>query len=187
MHSEDDAASAVVSRSRLEFLFDGIFAIAITLLVLDLRIPAIADRHSSAELARELARELPTFGSYLLSFLVLGMFWYRHNHSYRYIRRVTEAMLVLHMLQMACAAFFPFCASLIGRYPVNPLSIVVYAGCVFVYLWAGLLNWIAAHRGQALAEELTEQDYRRMRRRQLRGCLVVSGVFAISLVQLAIH
>lgn len=68
---------------------------------------------------------------------------------------------------------------------MNPLSIVVYAGCVFVYLWAGLFNWTAAHKGSALADDLPEQDYRRMRRRQLRGCFAVTAIFAITLVQLA--
>lgn len=184
MHPHDEAHSAVVSRSRLEFLFDGIFAIAITLLVLDLKVPDIADRHSGQELAAQLARDLPTFGSYLLSFLVLGMFWYRHNHSFRFVRRITEPMLALHMVQMACAAFFPFCASLIGRYPTNPLSLVVYAGCIFLYVWAGLLNWIAARKAGAL--EIADAEYRRMRKRQLRGCLVVTGVLILSTAQFVV-
>jgi uncharacterized membrane protein len=187
MQSHDEAGSPVVSRSRLEFLFDGIFAIAMTLLVLDLHVPQIADRHATRELAGELVRELPIFGSYLLSFFVLGMFWYRHNHQFRFVRRITRPMLALHLVQMACAAFFPFCASLIGRYPTNALSLVFYAGCTWLYIVAGLLNWMAAHSGGALAHELPETEYLRMRKRQLRGCIAVTGVLALSFAQLAIR
>lgn len=63
MYVDEEAASSVVSRSRLEFPVDGIFAIA--LLVLDLHVPRIGDQHSSTELIAELFRGLPTFGSYL--------------------------------------------------------------------------------------------------------------------------
>jgi uncharacterized membrane protein len=184
MHSHDDAHASVVSRSRLEFLFDGIFAIAMTLLVLDLHVPQLVDRHSTTELLAELRHDLPTFGSYVLSFLVLGLFWYRHNHSYRFITKVTEPMLALHLLQMMCAAFFPFCASLIGRYPVNPLAPVVYAGCIFLYIWAGLLNWVFAHRAQAITADLPLEEYRRMRKRQLRGCLIVTFVLILAATQM---
>jgi uncharacterized membrane protein len=71
VYVDEEAASSVVSRSRLEFLVDGIFGIAITLLVLDLHVPRIADRHSSTERFAEIVRDFPTLGSYLQ--------WCRHD------------------------------------------------------------------------------------------------------------
>jgi uncharacterized membrane protein len=178
MEPEHKNSSSVISKGRLEFLFDGIFAIAMTILVLELKVPELVDRRSLVELARALAHHAPTFVSYLLSFAMLGMFWYRHNHQYHHFHKITEGMLVLHFVQLAAAAFFPFCAALLGRYHSNLLSIVIYLGCVLVYMWAMFANWIVAKRCDALGAEFTAEDYLRIRTKGLRGCLIISILFA---------
>ena len=187
MEPEHIHSPSVISKGRLEFLFDGIFAIAMTILVLELKIPELVDRRSMGELARELAHHAPTFGSYLLSFAMLGMFWYRHNHQYHHFLRITEGMLALHFVQLAAAAFFPFCAALFGRYPRNGLSVVVYVGCILVYLWAMAANWIVAKRGGALSAEVTAADYLRTRTKALLGCLVISIVFTAVVIEALVH
>jgi uncharacterized membrane protein len=125
-----DVQRMLVSKDRLEFVVDGIFAIAMTLLVLDLKVPELADRHSTSELAHGLLHLASGFVSYLLSFFMLGMFWTTHNVWYRHLERITRGVLALQLFQMAVAAFFPFCAALFGRYPTNALAVVVYLGCV---------------------------------------------------------
>jgi uncharacterized membrane protein len=177
----------VINRGRLEFLVDGVFAIALTILVLELKVPELADRRSIAELGQALAHEAPTFISYLASFMLLGIFWYRHNHQYEHFRVITRGMLVLHFVQLAAAAFLPFCAALLGRYPVNGLSIVVYLGCVLVYAWASAGTWILAQRSGAMTASLTEAAYAESRRRWLRGCLVLSALFTLYVIRLLVN
>ena len=184
--SEQEATGTTafeISRSRLEFLFDGIFAIAMTILVLELKVPELADRRSVAELARALAHDAPTFFSYVLSFWVLGLLWYRHNQHYRHVRHVTPGMLALHLIQLAMAASFPFCAALLGRYLINNLSVAVYAGNLMTFQWAALAEWLVAERAGAISPELDPADYRRYRRRNLRGCLAASALFVVYLVR----
>ena len=176
VHSPAHALPAI-SRTRLECLFDGIFAIAMTLLVLDLKVPDLKDPHSSAELARELSKYTATYGSYALSFIVLGGMWYRHNHHCHHFKIITRFMLYCHLVQLAMAALFPFCAALVGRYPSNSMANSVYVGCIFFYLWASLVNWLAAGHAGALTPETTPLDFRRGRNRLLRSCLVVSVIF----------
>jgi uncharacterized membrane protein len=178
-----DTDRAAVSRARLEFLFDGIFAIAMTILVLELRVPELADRHSVAELARALAHHGATFFSYLLSFAMLGILWHSHNRQYRHVQHVTTGMFALHLVQLAMAAFFPFCAALLGRYPTNLGAQVAYVGCVTVYQWGSLLGWLAARRAGALAPHLTEADYRRYRKGNLVGCAICTAVFLSDLLR----
>ena len=177
----------VINRSRLEFLVDGVFAIALTILVLELKVPELADRRSVAELGQALAHEAPTFLSYLASFMLLGIFWYRHNHQYEHFRVITRGMLVLHFVQLAAAAFLPFCAALLGRYPINGLSMVVYLACILVYSWASGATWILARRSGAMKAELTEAAYLRSRGRWLRGCLVITSLFALYLIRLLVN
>ena len=173
----------VISKSRLEFLFDGVFAIAMTILVLELKVPELADQRSIGELARALVHEASTFVSYLISLVVLGVFWYRHNQQYHNYHVISRGMLVLHFVQLAAAAFFPFCAAIFGRYPTNALSQVVYLGCILVYAWASFANWVVAKRSGSIAAELTEAAYRRSRTRLLRWCLLVSALFAVYLIR----
>lgn len=155
----------VISKSRLEFLFDGVFAIAMTLLVLELKVPELSNRHSTAELWQALAHNGPTFVSYLLSFIVLGIFWYRHNQQYHHFHFITRSMLLLHFVQLAAAGFFPFCAALLGRYPTNALTLTVYLGCTLVYAAASLANWVIARRHGSLGPEMAESEFRRSRNR----------------------
>jgi len=163
-----------VSKARLEFLFDGVFAIAMTILVLELRVPELQDRHSVRELVHGLLHHAATFVSYLLSFFMLGVFWASHNAWYRQIQRITKGILAVQLLQLAVAASFPFCAALIGRYPTNQASLAIYTGCVAAYLWAGILLWAVARRAGVLA---LPPDYRRLLKRQLIGSIWITGIF----------
>src|SRR5258708_28260824 len=95
-----DSAHFIISRTRLEFLCDGVFAIAMTLLVLELKVPEIADRRSTTELWQALMVHASTFGAYVLSFFVLGIFWYHHNRHYRHLRHITVGILGLHLIQL---------------------------------------------------------------------------------------
>jgi uncharacterized membrane protein len=180
------APESTVSRARLEFLFDGIFAIAMTILVLDLKVPeSLLDRRSGVELGETLMRHAATFGSYMLSFAMLGIMWYRHNRLYRYYARITGGILFLQLSQLAFAAFFPFCASLLGRFPLNPVATIVYVGCLMIYQWGAFVQWGLAHRQGAMSSELTEEAYTKTNRRNLRGAVAVTIIFAISAMSVA--
>jgi uncharacterized membrane protein len=178
---------AAISKSRLEFLFDGVFAIAMTLLVLELRIPELTARHSTHELAHALTEQTSTFFSYVLSFIVLGLLWYRHNHQYPQFRRITGGMVILHFVQLATAAFFPFCAALFGRYPFNPLSGVIYVACILTYGWASLGNWIVAERSGSLEAEITPAEFKRTRNRLFVRCLALTGMLGFYLVKVLVQ
>jgi uncharacterized membrane protein len=184
MKKEHSNSLSVINKNRLEFLFDGIFAIAMTILVLELKVPELADKFSIAELAYDLVHHGYTFVSYLLSFMMLGIFWYRHNLQYRHFQLITRSMFVFHLIQLAAAASFPFCAALFGRYPTNGLSLVVYTGCIMVYTWAMSVNWVVAKRSKAFNSEFTGADYLLARNRMFRGCLIISILFLYTLIRI---
>jgi uncharacterized membrane protein len=188
MHNETDergAALETISKSRLEFLFDGVFAIAMTLLVLELHVPELSDHHSSTQLATGLAHNAATFGSYLLSYVVLGMFWYRHNHQYRQFRRISPGMLVLHFVQLAVAAFFPFSAALFGRYPFNALACLVYLACILLYSLASLGTWIVAKRSGSMHDDVLPDVYVATRNGLMRRTAPIVALFLFYLSRVA--
>jgi uncharacterized membrane protein len=186
MKKEHNNALSTLNKSRLEFLFDGIFAIAMTILVLELKVPELVDQRSMSELAHALAHHAYTFASYLLTFVMLGIFWYRHNLHYRQFQIITKNMFMFHLIQLAAAAFFPFCAALIGRYPTNGFSLVVYIGCVMAYLWAMFANWVVAKKCKAFTAEQSGEEYLLARNRMFRGCLCISILFLYLFIKILV-
>jgi uncharacterized membrane protein len=183
---EPHAQPAAISRSRLEMLFDGVFAIAMTILVLELKVPELVARRSVPELATALAHQGTTFFSYLLSFAILGMFWFRHNTQYRHFHTITGGVLVAHFVQLAAAASFPFFAALFGHYPTNPLSWVIYLGCILVYAWASFIGWLFAKKTGAFSPGMADATYRRVRKRGLLSCVILSALFTLYVVNLIV-
>jgi uncharacterized membrane protein len=177
MTEETKTATTTISKTRLEILFDGVFAIAMTILVLEIKTPELSDRHSISEMAQALREQVGTIFSYLLSFTVLGIMWYRHNYLYRHFHRITAGMFALHILMLASAAFFPFCAALMGRYPTNLLTMVIYSGCIMIYNWASLASWLVAKRTDSFSPDFAPSTYHRIWRRTLRGGIVLTILF----------
>lgn len=174
-----------VDRARLEFVFDGVFAIAMTLLVLELKVPELADTRSVRELISGLAHHGAAFFSYGLSFAMLGILWYNHQRQYRFIRRVTPGIFIANLILMATAAAFPFCAALFGRYPLNGFSVVLYLACLFVHMAASCAQWRLAERAGALSPDLEPARAAKFRRGSLAGSLAL-GFLALTYLVLAL-
>ncbi len=159
-----------VSKSRLEFLFDGIFAIAMTILVLELKLQEqIADKRSVHDLGVALLLHWRTFLSYIISFIILSSFWIAHNSIYAKIARITKTLVAVHIWMLAWAAFVPFCAQLIGRYPSNPLAMFIYFTAAFAYTLGLLGLVIIAGKGKLFDPSVPAVDVRKLRRGLIRS------------------
>ncbi|EFL36319.1 conserved hypothetical protein [Streptomyces viridochromogenes DSM 40736] len=112
---------------RLLTLADGVFAIAITLLVLDLYVPRglDADQYDQA-----LRRLLPDLGAYALSVTVLGSFCHDHRRIFRDVREVDGQVITLSIAGLGVAALVPFPTRLLAEYGDQPVSVAVYSGAV---------------------------------------------------------
>lgn len=112
---------------RLVALADGVFAIAITLLVLDLSVPRGLDSGEYHDALREL---LPNLGAYALSLVVLAGFWRGHRALFRPVRKVDGQVISLTVLGLGIAALLPFPTALISEYGDQSVSVVVYSATV---------------------------------------------------------
>ncbi len=136
-------------------LADGVFAIAITLLVLDFSVPRGLD---AAAYRGELRELVPNLGAYALSVLVLGLFWRDHRRIFRFVERVDGQVITLSLLGLGVAALVPFPTTLISEYGREPASVAIYAAAV-ASLGAShlaLVALLAARpwlRGDAVPEE----------------------------------
>ncbi|MEU6865411.1 TMEM175 family protein [Streptomyces sp. NPDC046876] len=119
----DDAGSA----ARLLALSDGVFAIAMTLLALDIRLPAGLD---PARFERALSDVMPNVWAYGLSFLVIAAFWQGHHQIFRYVQEVDGVVIGLGLLALGLIALMPFPTTLLAQYGDRPQSVAVYSGAV---------------------------------------------------------
>lgn len=132
---------------RIIFFSDGVFAITITLLVLEIKVPEIASEVVAAELPNALLHLLPKIFSHIMSFIVLGIFWIAHHNIFMYIKRHNHILLWLNTLFLMCIASLPFPTGLLGHYSDQQIAVVTYAGTLVVTgILLDLIWWYSTTR-----------------------------------------
>ncbi len=116
-----------MNKARLEGLSDASFAIIFTLLVIEIRVPEHILDMSSLGLWKELHHLAPLFIGYIVSFLVIAMFWISHSFFYSsFVKTVDRPLVGLNLLYLMFLAIIPFSSHLLGRYPDVPLAMLWY-------------------------------------------------------------
>jgi uncharacterized membrane protein len=114
------------SLERLAALGDGVFAIAMTLLVLDLHVPASAAIHGERELWRALVALAPRLETYCLSFLTLGIFWVGHQTQLSHFARSDRNLAWIRIGFLSAVSLMPFSTALLSEFITYRLAVVVY-------------------------------------------------------------
>ncbi|MBK8725948.1 MAG: DUF1211 domain-containing protein [Holophagaceae bacterium] len=161
-----------ISKHRLEALVDGVFAIAMTILILEVKVPVLESPRSAAELAARLAHDGPTIAAYFFSFGLLGVFWAWHHRLARLIGSLDVPLLALSLLFLSLVSFFPFAAALLGRYLLNPVSLAVYFPVVGLILATQLATLELARSRGRLDPEVPAADVLAARKRNGRGLMI---------------
>jgi len=121
-----------MDKARLEAFSDGVFAIAITLLVLDLHVPEVGD----GSLAHALYRQWPADVSYTVSFITIGIIWVNHHNVFRHLERCDRRLLFLNVVMLLTVALIPYPTALISHYARTPnaTAAAVFYGAVMVVM-----------------------------------------------------
>ncbi|MCI0407882.1 MAG: DUF1211 domain-containing protein [Acidobacteria bacterium] len=139
-----------LTTQRVEAFSDGVFAIAITLLILEVRVPE--DLHGEGRLGQALARLWPSYVAYILSFVMIGIYWANHHYIFQFFRRTDHMFNLLNVLFLMCISFLPFPTAVLGKYAAEPLNrqaaVSLYNLGLLLPAAAWLLFWLYA-RGQA--------------------------------------
>ena len=131
---------------RLLAFTDGVFAIIITILVLELKVPELTPGHSLREALEEVR---PTFIAFVLSFLLVGMYWAWHRAEFAEVRFINTHVVWLNLLFLLPAAMIPFAASVLGEYETSPTAIHLYGiVMIAVTVFRVILDWyLRRHAG----------------------------------------
>jgi uncharacterized membrane protein len=114
-----------VNKARFEAASDGVFAIAITLLILGLAVPIVRPA-DAPKLAHALVALWPNFLAYILSFAVIGIMWNNHHMLFRTVARIDRTTFFLNLLLLGITAFIPFATAVLGTYPSLKPAPVMY-------------------------------------------------------------
>ncbi len=134
---------------RLEAFSDGVFAIAITLLVLEIRVPPPADLVSPGALLDALGSLWPSYLGYVLSFVTIGIMWANHHNLFRHVAQVDHGLLLANLFLLLGIGFVPFPTALLAATlggPAEQVGVLVYAGTFVMIALAFNVLWYRARR-----------------------------------------
>jgi uncharacterized membrane protein len=139
---------------------DGMFAIAMTLLVVGIEVPELADPDSIGDLADALNDLSPSFTSFAISFLVIGRYWIAHHQMFSLLGAMDRGLISLNLIYLLLIAFLPFPTGLLGNFFDNPLAFTTYAIAVAAVSGMEVVLLRHAHRKGLLERPMPEEVFR---------------------------
>ena len=179
----DDSSTELTAREqrndspgRLLAFTDGVFAIIITILVLELKVPDLSSGQSLREALRDIR---PTFVAFVISFLLVGMYWTWHRSAFAQVRYIDLNTVWLNLLFLLPVTVIPFAASVLGEYPSESTALHLYGVVLIVAtLFRVVLDWYL-RRHPGLLWQVSSQEARRLGSVLAAAPLVVYGVAVV--------
>jgi len=150
---------AVHRPQRIEALVDGIFAVSMTLLVLDIRLPEAARFATNADLVVHLSAIASALGTYALSFIVLAMYWAAHSDQFRYVEQIDGGLFWLNIGFLLLTTTVPFTTNLVSTHPELSLPVTIYAGNLLLLTVVLMLHAHRLRSTPGLAKSAFSQVY----------------------------
>ncbi len=146
---------------RIEAFSDGVFAIAITLLVLEIKVPHVSENGGTAALWSALGRLWPSYVAFLTSFVTIFIMWANHHAIFRLVRKSEPRFLYVNGFLLLLVTFVPFPTAVLAEYlerPAAPAAAAFYAGTFVVIGVAFWVLWQEAIRGRRLLRPNVSED-----------------------------
>jgi uncharacterized membrane protein len=164
--------------NRIEALTDGVFAIAMTVIVLSLDLP-----RTGGSLAHRLWQLGPKLASYVLSFVMLGVLWIGHHYQLNHLRQTNRMLIWLNLAFLLAITFLPFGAAVLGSESQNPGAVVLYAGTILLAGVSLLAHWrYAMKHPELIAANFDPKIARGLELRILYGMGVTVASAAVAFI-----
>jgi uncharacterized membrane protein len=160
---------------RLFALTDGVYAIALTLLAIELALPEASEHLHGEALLRSILGTWPKVLSFLTSFTTIAIFWHGNHRAFHYLRRFDGRLTYLVLLQLLCIAFIPFPTAVVGEHVSDPVAQEFYFGTILATgLATFALWWYASSEPRLVDPELHPRVIRRFHLNILVGPVAFS-------------
>jgi uncharacterized membrane protein len=156
-HTKEKHKEEVISVSRLNSFSDGVFAVAITLLILNIDVPEMARNLAVHQLPGTLTSMEPKFWAFASSFILIGMFWMVHHSIFHLIKRHSQALAWLNLFLLLSVVALPFSTDLLAIYHYMQLSTIIYAINLGIVGLMIAIIWRYAYRNHKLIDKSLSQ------------------------------
>jgi uncharacterized membrane protein len=151
----------IFNKNRVEAFSDGIFAIIITLLVLEIKVPHIENHDSTTDLLRSLKLLIPKFLSWLISFFTIAVIWVNHHKIFKQISKIDNGIFWWNAVLLLWTSFIPFPTAVLGDYPNNQASLVFYGLIMaLMALSFSLMRFYAIRNPQVLDDSVNLKAFK---------------------------
>lgn len=141
MSGQDPSGEYQISKNRVEALVDGIFAFAMTLLVVGLTVPILTKDQAAAELPVHIMAMHAEFFSFFIAFFILASFWLLHHRQFHFVRTIDPMLVRLNLLILAFIVLMPFTTNLSGDYSNVPVAVGLFHANMFIIGMLFLCHW----------------------------------------------
>jgi len=151
-----------LSTSRLEAFSDGVFAIAITLLIIEIKVPSHEDLKNQT-LAQYIWNQWPKYFAYILSFVMIGIYWANHHYLFKLFKRTNHLFNLLNVFFLMTIAFLPYPTGVLGDYILTTehakFAVTFYAFAIWLPAFAWLLIWLYARHRRRIVDHTLSQRF----------------------------
>ena len=148
-----------MGKNRIEAFSDGVFSIAVTLLVLNVNIQDLINNNISSTLIHL----LPNILAYILSFMIIGVYWVAHHTMMHFVRTIDRNALWINNLTLLSIAFMPFPTSLISKHYNDPIAIIIYCLTLSIANLTGSWFWLyVSHNNRHIEKSLSKKFIKRV-------------------------
>jgi uncharacterized membrane protein len=177
-----------LTKGRIEALTDGVFAIVMTLLVLEISVPQISS-HSADTVGAELSKRLfdlwPKIFSYGISFVILAIYWRAHHRQFHYIKHADGILIWTNIMFLMAVSFLPFSTSLLGEYIDQQISVFIYGGNSIIIAFFLYIQWrYATNHHRLVDKNLDPNIIRGLPIRVLIGIIIYLIAMGVSFVNI---
>lgn len=149
-----------IGKNRIEALSDGIFAIVMTLLILELRVPDLPAGAANVEVAAALLSLKPKLLSYVVAFVSLGVFWIAHHILYHAVRHADRVLLWLNIAFFMLVSLLPFSTSVLNSFSHSLIAPFVFGANLALAGWLLLFQWLYVGWQSDMLAHFVTAEYR---------------------------
>lgn len=175
-----------LSLTRLEAFSDGVFAIAITLLILEVKIPDHSDLESAGGLGPYLIRLWPNYFAFVFSFFVIGVYWVNHHYLFQFFLHTNHYFSLLTILFLMSIAFLPFPTALLGDFISDPenagtsISFYILGGLLFPAISWNLMWRYGSYKKRLIDKNIKDTFMKKLNNLYLSSLIFISLVLTLS-------
>jgi uncharacterized membrane protein len=155
-----EASPFDIGKNRIEALSDGIFAIVMTLLILELHVPSLPTTAANVEVTAAIFGLWPKFVSYVVAFVSLGVFWIAHHMMYHAVRRADRTLLWLNIAFFMLISLIPFATSVLNAFPRSLIAPFLFGANLALVGWVFFLQWSYIGSQSGMLAPFATSEYR---------------------------